>query len=1176
MGMSDTRDDVDSTHFERENLNNNVSGNRARLAMVGALLLAAGFGLAAAAGPPRLPAELPSAETLLRILTGATFPLDGLVLILVDVAWLGWAWTVLSLLLELFLVVAELVAYGARWVQALRQVADRLSVPLVRRAVTAAFAVQLLGRSVSIAAAQTLPPPEPVVVAALPADAAPAQASLADTEDAQPTYLVRPGDTLWSIAEQAYGSGTEYRRLVDANVGRAMPDGRVFSAQGVIQPGWRLSAPGATWNQDDADNPRWYTVRRGDTLSSIAEQSLGDRARWPELFELNQGLTSPDGLHTLDDPNTIWPGLRLQVSAAAQPDPPPEQDPVDALEAPEDTADDAALELLVASAAPRVAEQSQSETPEATVVPSAAQSATADAPPDPAPTESNALPLLRTPHALQPVVLDEADSAPADPLPAPSPSPQTDAVSPPAHAEVSLPTTPPVTVPVVPLALGGLGLAGAAGLAFGARRLRRLRPLSREPESEVVVQGGFAEAELAHDLTRGLHGVGFDPVGTLVAQVEQFLAEYDLSGAEVASVCHGRSSTSITLRCGLAQQPMLLDVAAAFAEKLDADVEACVSTDQDVIWRLVRLRKTRLLPTADSVRATPCLVPLGVLYDRQTYAAAWAALGHVLIVSLPGHGADTILASLLATLTARRSPAQLQVWMIGSPRALPEPLLQVPHLARVVDPTDTEAMRDTIEQLRQELDRRAAQDLPVADLAIVVPEIDSFGEHAETIALLASRAMDLGVRLLVASANPDAAVSNPLIGCFTTRMVLRMEAEEASVALLGVADAAFLGGGGRLLLRLDGREPVELYGYQVSAEHLERLVKVMRQAYPGTAAPAPKPPPDPPDEPLSPAELSPVPPVDGPEVDHSPHTRLPDPGSGARSDSSAPPDVANAQVQIYCLGTPHVVCAGQVVWPRAGGGDAKPWELLLYLACQPAEGVARGAVIDALWPEAEEMAEDANHRFRQLRYRLRRQLQQVPGGPSSDGICMDRRGLRLDPGLVYSDAQEFLALVRDARIHTRSNRPEAIGRLERARALYAGDLLDGPDARRYAWLDERDASGVTQREHFRRLFQNTCTRLAEAYASVGRTEDAIEVYHDLTDMDPGDERLFQALFRLRAQTGDIEALEAEEQRMRELLREASEDDDATAATAEPDGETMEEYRRLLEALRAKQREPAAV
>ena len=250
---------------------------------------------------------------------------------------------------------------------------------------------------------------------------------------------------------------------------------------------------------------------------------------------------------------------------------------------------------------------------------------------------------------------------------------------------------------------------------------------------------------------------------------------------------------------------------------------------------------------------------------------------------------------------------------------------------------------------------------------------------------------------------------------------------------------------------------------------------------------------------------------------------------------------------------------------------------MLFLACQPVDGVTRDAVTDALWPETEALADDPNHRFRQLRYRLRQRLHAVPDAPPTDGICMDRRGLRLDPGVVHSDAQEFLTLVRDARLHLDQSSPEVIHYLEHARALYAGDLFDGPDARRYGWLDERDDSGVTLREHFRRLFQNACSRLAEAYTSSGQVAQAIDVYHDLTEMDPSDERLFQALFRLRAQNGDVSGLEAEEKRMRELLRDLAADLDSTEQTPEePDAETVQEYRRLLEGLRAQQREAAAV
>jgi DNA-binding SARP family transcriptional activator/LysM repeat protein len=1175
---------VDPTRFEHDN-NLNPEPRAARLWLLGCvgLTLLAGVGLAAFAGPPRLPSEPPRPDSLLDLLGGTTLPVDGLVLVLIDIAWLAWGWVALSLALELLVIAAELVAFGGDWVRALRQVADRLSMPLVRRGVVAAFAVQVLSRSVSIASAQTLPAEAPVVLAAARPETQPQRTDAAET-DSIGTYLVRPGDTLWSIAERAYGSGTEYRRLVDANVGRAMPNGQVFSAQGVIQPGWRLLAPDATWDVEEEDGVRWYTVQRGDTLSSIAATLLGDSARWQELFDLNCDSSSFDGLHTLTEPNTIWPGMRLQLPGA-QPD--------DATQPPADQAPEpAAAELSVASAPPLVA-----DAPHA-LGQDQLEAAPAASPPEAPP------PLLRTQHALQPVVLDVSDSA--EPDPAPIDPPASPGPSPAADAGVSAPAAPtPTPVPVLPLALGGLGLAGVAGLAFGARRLRRLRPLPQQPESDVVVQGGFAEAQLAHDLTRGMHGVGIDPPTVVVAHLEQFLAEYDLGNVAVVIVRHGNSSTSLTLRCALAQQATLLDLATSFAERLEADVEACVSADQDVVLRLARLRKTRLLPTAESLHSGPFLVPLGVLYDRQTYAATWASLGHVLIVSLPSHGADAILTSLVATLTSRRSPEQLRIWLLASPRSLPSPIFELPHLAQVVDPTDDAELGSAIDQLRAELDRRAAKSQPAPDLVVAVPELTSLGEHAASLALLAGRAADLGVRFVVASTDPEEAVGNPLTACFGTRMVMQMQAEDASVALLGVVDAAFLAGGGRLLLRLDSREPVELYGYHVGAEHLERLVKVMRSAYP---APLTEPPP-----PTPSAELTPR--LSGSETPHEPEEPRPDeyfeqpdesstepalitnplspaydepadfagtstpPLPRKSGECAAPPaETAAAPIQIFCFGSPRVMCGNQLVWPH-GGRDAKPWELLLLLACHPSEPVARVKVIEAMWPDDEGMAENPAHRFRQLRYRLRRQLQQVPGAPSTDGVCLDRSGFHLDPSVVHSDAREFLNLVHEVRLNPNPRAPEVIQQLERVHELYAGDLLDGPDARRYAWVDERDGSGVTLREHFRRVYQNSCIRLAEAYTATGQVEAAIELYHELTEMDPADERLFQALFRVRAGSGDRQGLEAEERRMRQILSEISADG-ADGQPSEPEQQTVEEYRRLLSALLERepehQREPAVV
>ena len=81
------------------------------------------------------------------------------------------------------------------------------------------------------------------------------------------SVVVQPGDTLWSIAERYYGAGDEFDRLVDANAGRSMSDGRAFERAGLIYPGWELAVPLAI---EDVDGSQWYVVRRGDTLRGIA------------------------------------------------------------------------------------------------------------------------------------------------------------------------------------------------------------------------------------------------------------------------------------------------------------------------------------------------------------------------------------------------------------------------------------------------------------------------------------------------------------------------------------------------------------------------------------------------------------------------------------------------------------------------------------------------------------------------------------------------------------------------------------------------------------------------------------------------------------------------------------------------------------------------------------------
>jgi nucleoid-associated protein YgaU len=56
--------------------------------------------------------------------------------------------------------------------------------------------------------------------------------------------------------------------------------------------------------RDSSDTTvRSYTVKSGDTLSSIAAKLLGDYRRWTEIADLNN----------LRDPNVIYPGQKILV-----------------------------------------------------------------------------------------------------------------------------------------------------------------------------------------------------------------------------------------------------------------------------------------------------------------------------------------------------------------------------------------------------------------------------------------------------------------------------------------------------------------------------------------------------------------------------------------------------------------------------------------------------------------------------------------------------------------------------------------------------------------------------------------------------------------------------------------------------------------------------------------------
>ena len=69
---------------------------------------------------------------------------------------------------------------------------------------------------------------------------------------------------------------------------------------------------------DDASAHTTYVVVRGDTLSGIAGDHLGDEQDWPAIWQANRGDDMGGG-RTFDDPDLILPGWELDVPAAEPP-----------------------------------------------------------------------------------------------------------------------------------------------------------------------------------------------------------------------------------------------------------------------------------------------------------------------------------------------------------------------------------------------------------------------------------------------------------------------------------------------------------------------------------------------------------------------------------------------------------------------------------------------------------------------------------------------------------------------------------------------------------------------------------------------------------------------------------------------------------------------------------------
>ena len=117
------------------------------------------------------------------------------------------------------------------------------------------------------------------------------------------TYTVQPGDSLFSIAQQAYGDGNQWQRIYDANKQVIGDDPNLIRPGEVLYIPELVPTPGSN-----------YTVQPGDSLFSIAQQAYGDGNQWQKIYDANKQVIG-------NDPNLIRPGEVLYIPPITPPQP---------------------------------------------------------------------------------------------------------------------------------------------------------------------------------------------------------------------------------------------------------------------------------------------------------------------------------------------------------------------------------------------------------------------------------------------------------------------------------------------------------------------------------------------------------------------------------------------------------------------------------------------------------------------------------------------------------------------------------------------------------------------------------------------------------------------------------------------------------------------------------------
>ncbi len=110
------------------------------------------------------------------------------------------------------------------------------------------------------------------------------------------TYIVKPNDDLWHIAEKVYGSGYNYVDIARAN--HLTNPSTIFTGDKLVipqnvqkEPSTIITPTPLTTNQSAIDS-NTYIVQKGDDLWDIAVRAYANGYKWVDIAKANN-LTNP-------------------------------------------------------------------------------------------------------------------------------------------------------------------------------------------------------------------------------------------------------------------------------------------------------------------------------------------------------------------------------------------------------------------------------------------------------------------------------------------------------------------------------------------------------------------------------------------------------------------------------------------------------------------------------------------------------------------------------------------------------------------------------------------------------------------------------------------------------------------------------------------------------------------